>query len=354
MKLDQLFLGSVQIYKTEDFTKEFVFANKRIPLLLCDVTKENFDAVIRKIVSLYGAEKQVYIFADADDNPEASLTVSQIKADDYGYILLESENLVEHKAFDYSDLSEIMKRLRGDGGCEWDRAQNHQSIRINLIEECYELLEALDENDKNMMIEEIGDVLLQAVFHTQISFEEGMFSEGEMFTALCRKLLDRHTHIFGKNHANNADEALVFWTEAKKKEKGYTSATDAMDRVPKNLPALLYSEKIQKIAKKSGFDWDNVNGAAEKVGEELGELLAATVDTRAEEAGDLLFAVCNVLRFFKVDPEIALHDANRKFASRFAAVEKMATENGKLMTDYTLEELDVFWNKAKAAEKNEK
>jgi tetrapyrrole methylase family protein/MazG family protein len=168
-----------------------------------------------------------------------------------------------------------------------------------------------------------------------------------MLTALCRKLLDRHTHIFGENHADTPEEALVFWAEAKKKEKKYTSNTDAMSRVPKNFPALLYAEKVQKIAKKCGFDWDNVDGAVDKVREELDELLTASPEDRHEEAGDLLFAVCNVLRFYKIDNEMALHDANRKFVERFKVVEELATRDGKEMTDYTLQQLDEFWNEAK-------
>ena len=139
----------------------------------------------------------------------------------------------------------------------------------------------------------------------------------------------------------------MYWAEAKKKEKKYTSNTDAMGRVPKNFPALLYAEKVQKIAKKCGFDWDTVDGAVDKVKEELDELLTATPDHRHEEAGDLLFAVCNVLRFFKIDNEMALHDASMKFVRRFQVVEELATKDGKSMSDYTLQQLDEFWNEAK-------
>ena len=215
------------------------------------------------------------------------------------------------------------------------------------IRTCLHIINGLPGEDRDMMLEECGDVLLQAVFHTQIAEDEKDFTWTDMITGICRKLLDRHTHIFGENHADTPEEALMYWAEAKKKEKKYTSNTDAMGRVPKNFPALLYAEKVQKIAKKCGFDWDTVDGAVDKVKEELDELLTAKPEDRHEEAGDLLFAVCNVLRFFKVDNEMALHDASRKFVRRFEVVEQMATKDGKSMTDFTLPELDEFWNEAK-------
>jgi tetrapyrrole methylase family protein/MazG family protein len=305
--------------------------------------RRDCEAVKNKVVSCYGKDKSV---AFSLDGVEGKTTAENLAI--FDEIYLEKEvDLKDRKRFDLGDLEEIMKRLRADDGCEWDKIQTHNSIRINLIEEAYELLEGLDNNDRDMMLEECGDVLLQAVFHTQIAEDEGDFNWTDMLTALCRKLLDRHTHIFGENHADTPEEALVFWAEAKKKEKKYTSNTDAMSRVPKNFPALLYAEKVQKIAKKCGFDWDNVDGAVDKVREELDELLTASPEDRHEEAGDLLFAVCNVLRFYKIDNEMALHDANRKFVERFKVVEELATRDGKEMTDYTLQQLDEFWNEAK-------
>ena len=259
--------------------------------------------------------------------------------------------LVECKRFDFSDLEQIMHRLRADDGCEWDRAQTHESIRINLIEEAYELVDAIDQKDVAAMKEECGDVLMQAVFHAEIAQKNGEFNYMDMVTGLCRKLIDRHTHIFGNNHASNADEALVVWEAAKKKEKHYASASDQMDRVPKNLPALLFAEKIQKYAKKVGFDWDDVEGAYQKIAEETEELRCADSAHRTEEGGDLLFAVVNALRFYKVEPELALREANKKFMRRFSAVESEVKSSGREMTDCTLDELDAIWNKVKEREK---
>ena len=343
MALSDNIHGSYQHYIPADFTPTFVLVNKRIPCLVKVEDRRDCEGVKNKVVSCYGKDKSV---AFSLDGVEGKTTAENLAI--FDEIYLEKEvDLKDRKRFDLGDLEEIMKRLRADDGCEWDKIQTHNSIRINLIEEAYELLEGLDNNDRDMMLEECGDVLLQAVFHTQIAEDEGDFNWTDMLTALCRKLLDRHTHIFGENHADTPEEALVFWTEAKKKEKKYTSNTDAMSRVPKNFPALLYAEKVQKIAKKCGFDWDTVDGAVDKVREELDELLSASPEDRHEEAGDLLFAVCNVLRFYKIDNEMALYDANRKFVERFKVVEELATRDGKEMTDYTLQQLDEFWNEAK-------
>ncbi len=346
MALNDLITGSYQAYIAADFVPSYVAVNKRIPCIV-KAEKEECAAVKSKIVSTYGKDKSVVFSCGGK---ESTVSACDLGVFDEVYLAPEVA-LKERRRFDLGDLEEIMKRLRADDGCEWDKIQTHESIRINLIEEAYELLEGLDAKDRDMILEECGDVLLQAVFHTQIAEDEGDFTWTDMLTSLCRKLLDRHTHIFGDNHADTPEEALVFWTEAKKKEKKYTSNTDAMSRVPKNFPALLYAEKIQKIAKKCGFDWDSVDGAVNKVKEELDELLSASPEDRHEEAGDLLFAVCNVLRFYKIDNEMALHDANRKFYERFKIVEELATADGKEMTDYTLEQLDVFWDEAKSREK---
>jgi tetrapyrrole methylase family protein/MazG family protein len=343
MALSDNLHGSYQVYIASDFAPTYVLVNKRIPCLVKVDDRRDCEAVKNKVVSCYGKDKSV---AFSLDGVEGKTTAENLAIFDEIYLDKEVD-LKDRKRFDLGDLEEIMKRLRADDGCEWDKIQTHNSIRINLIEEAYELLEGLDNNDRDMMLEECGDVLLQAVFHTQIAEDEGDFNWTDMLTALCRKLLDRHTHIFGENHADTPEEALVFWAEAKKKEKKYTSNTDAMSRVPKNFPALLYAEKVQKIAKKCGFDWDTVDGAVDKVREELDELLTASPEDRHEEAGDLLFAVCNVLRFYKIDNEMALHDANRKFVERFKVVEELATRDGKEMTDYTLQQLDEFWNEAK-------
>lgn len=345
MKLDDVLKGSYQRYIAADFLST-VFFNKRIPLVIDGIDFGNVDSIKAKLAEAYG-EVELTVEKDGEDK---TLTVSDLTGDE-DVIIAPAVPLVECKRFDFSDLEQIMHRLRADDGCEWDRAQTHESIRINLIEEAYELVDAIDQKDVAAMKEECGDVLMQAVFHAEIAQKNGEFNYMDMVTGLCRKLIDRHTHIFGSNHASNADEALVFWEAAKKKEKHYASASDQMDRVPKNLPALLFAEKIQKYAKKVGFDWDDVEGAYQKIAEETEELRCADSAHRTEEGGDLLFAVVNALRFYKVEPELALREANKKFMRRFSAVESEVKSSGREMTDCTLDELDAIWNKVKEREK---
>lgn len=345
MKLDDVLKGSYQRYIAADFLST-VFFNKRIPLVIDGIDFGNVDSIKAKLAEVYG-EVELTVEKYGEDK---TLTVSDLTGDE-DVIIAPAVPLVECKRFDFSDLEQIMHRLRADDGCEWDRAQTHESIRINLIEEAYELVDAIDQKDVAAMKEECGDVLMQAVFHAEIAQKNGEFNYMDMVTGLCRKLIDRHTHIFGNNHASNADEALVFWEAAKKKEKHYASASDQMDRVPKNLPALLFAEKIQKYAKKVGFDWDDVEGAYQKIAEETEELRCADSAHRTEEGGDLLFAVVNALRFYKVEPELALREANKKFMRRFSAVESEVKSSGREMTDCTLDELDAIWNKVKEREK---
>lgn len=345
MKLDEILKGSYQRYSVADFLST-TFFNKRIALVVDGISKEDIPSIKDKLLDAYG---DVALTAERDGEDIAA-SVSSLSGE-VDVIIIEPLELTECKRFDFSDLEKIMHRLRADDGCEWDRAQTHESIRINLIEEAYELVEAIDMKDAEMMKEECGDILMQAVFHAEIAQKNGEFNYIDMVSGLCRKLIDRHTHIFGNNHASNADEALVFWEEAKKKEKKYQSASDAMNRIPKNLPSLLYAEKLQKRAKKVGFDWDNVECAYDKIVEETKELKDADDAHKAEEAGDLLFAVVNVLRFYKIDPEMALREANKKFYRRFSAVEKAINDSGKEMSDCTLEEMDAVWNAVKAQEK---
>lgn len=248
--------------------------------------------------------------------------------------------------YDFNDLLEVMELLRGEGGCPWDREQTHKSIRRNFIEEVYEACEAIDNEDNTHLCEELGDVLLQVVFHTHMAKSEGAFDIDDVTDGICRKLILRHPHIFGSVSVSGSAEVLENWEEIKKREKGQDTYTQAMEQVAKSLPALIYAEKIQKKAKKSGFDWDDVSGALEKVREETEELACAiTQQTNAEEElGDLLFSVVNVARFLDLDPEEALSKAARKFQARFAKVEEMA---GAALKGMSLAEMDKLWEKAK-------
>lgn len=247
------------------------------------------------------------------------------------------------------DLVDIVKVLRAPGGCQWDAQQTHQSIRRNFLEEAYEVAEAIDQNSTEHLQEELGDVLLQVVFHTAIEEEEGRFNLDDVADGVCKKLIYRHPHVFGDVSVSSTGEILANWEELKKKEKGQATQADAVDAVARSLPALWRAEKVQKKAAKVGFDWDSVDGAVDKLSEELGEVKEAMAGhgDPAEELGDLLFAAVNVSRFLKVDPEDALQAACDKFAARFRRVEEAVTGQGKRMEDLSLEELDAIWNSIK-------
>lgn len=361
MKVEEVLKGTHQSYLSADFLSTDFF-NKRIPLVISGIDESSIEAVKGKLLDVYGDVevhcitkdgeqiKRVVELCDTKDGEQRKKASELCDTKDVSQIIVDGCAVTECKRFDFADFVQIMRRLRAKDGCEWDRAQTHESIRINLIEEAYELVEAIDCKDADMMTEECGDVLMQAIFHTEIARENGEFGYGEMLTNLCRKLIDRHTHIFGKNHAQNAEEALVFWNEAKKKEKKYKSSADAMDRVPKNLPALLYVDKLLKYAKKSGFYVDDKDSALDKVREEALELKEADDSHRTEEAGDLLLAATKAVRIFGVEPEMALKEAGYKYLRRFTALENLARAQGKEMTDFTLDELDKLWKQVKAEE----
>lgn len=254
-------------------------------------------------------------------------------------------------SYTIDDLREIMIKLRGENGCPWDRVQTHESIKRSMIEECYEAIEALDNNDDKMFANELGDCLLQIVFHARIAEERGAFNFDDVVNEICTKLISRHTHVFGDVKAKDAESALSEWEKQKKQEKGLKSFTDALKDVPKNFPALIRAEKVQKKAKNAGFDWDNIDGAIEKLKEEIGELkeaeLSGKQDSIDEEFGDLLFAAVNVGRFIKADPELCLTNATNKFIKRFEKMEQLAKEKDKKLDEMSLDEMDMLWNEVK-------
>ncbi|MGN0183306.1 MAG: nucleoside triphosphate pyrophosphohydrolase [Candidatus Ornithomonoglobus sp.] len=249
------------------------------------------------------------------------------------------------------DLRAILIRLREPDGCPWDRVQTHQSIKKSLIEETYEVIDALDFGDDHAFANELGDVLLQVVFHARLAEERGAFDFDDVVTEICTKLITRHTHVFGKDHAGTVEESLNTWEKNKKKEKNISTYTDVLRDVPKYLPALMRAEKIQKKARGFGFDWDNIEGVYQKLAEETAELKEAleegTQDHIREEYGDLLFTVVNLGRFLDTDPETALTAASNKFINRFERMEKKAQEEGRELADMSVADMDSLWNAVK-------
>ena len=249
------------------------------------------------------------------------------------------------------DLIDILVTLRGENGCPWDRVQTHQSIKKSMIEECYEAIDALDSGNDDAFANELGDVLLQVVFHAQLAKERGAFDFDRVVNEICTKLIARHTHVFGPDKAGDAEEALSNWEKNKKKEKGLKTYTDTLKDVPRYLPALMRAEKIQKKAAGAGFDWDDIAPVYDKLREETEELKEAAASGSAEkieeEFGDLLFSAVNLGRFLNVTPEIALAKACDKFIARFGEVEAEAEAEGIKLDEQNIQKLDELWDKAK-------
>jgi tetrapyrrole methylase family protein/MazG family protein len=247
-------------------------------------------------------------------------------------------------------LVEVMARLRADGGCPWDREQTHESLRPYLLEEAYEAVEAIDAGEPDKLCEELGDVLLQVAFHAQIAREQGEFDMHDVIRGITAKLVRRHPHVFGDVIAPTAADVTRNWEAIKRAEKGEAQPASLLDGISRALPALLRAYEVQKRAAKVGFDWPDLQGPAEKVREELAEVLAADPAKRAEELGDLLFAVVNLARLANVNPEVALTGTTVKFMRRFAHMERRAAEMGRTLAEMTLPEMDALWEEAKGVE----
>ena len=260
-------------------------------------------------------------------------------------------DFVRKDSYDLEDLKKIVSILRSPEGCPWDKVQTHASLRRGMLEESYEVVEAIDEGSTEHLTEELGDVLLQVVFHADIENDAGRFDLNDVADGVSKKLVFRHPHVFGNVNVADTEEVLVNWEQLKRQEKGQETYTDTLTSVAKTLPALWRAEKVQKKARKANFDWPDVTGALDKVAEELDELKTAIAEDSniEEELGDLLFAAVNAARFVEVDPEEALTKATEKFISRFARMEEFASAEGRDMAEMSLDELDGLWNRAKRA-----
>lgn len=253
------------------------------------------------------------------------------------------------------DLVAIMAKLRSPEGCPWDREQTHQSLKPHLIEEAYEVLDAVDSGHSSQLQEELGDVLLQVVFHSQIAAEQNQFTLEDVIAGICAKLTRRHPHVFADATAANAEDVIQHWEAVKRQEKQDAAASETppsiFDSVPRQLPALLRAEKLQKRAARLGFDWPDLAGPLAKIDEELEELRQALAerdqDHILEELGDVLFSVVNVARFVKANPELTLDRTNQKFMERFQAMEQQAAAAGLDLHGMSLEEMDELWRQAK-------
>ncbi len=338
------------------------------------------------VVPLLTFDKDRSIFLDAFEH---YLTHDRMRPNDYhddeerGDNGCSSDAFTLKERYSVEELLAIMAFLRSDDGCPWDRIQTHESIKGNLIEEAYEAVDAIRQRDTSRLCEELGDVMMQVVFHAQIADESGAFDFEDVVSGICRKLISRHTHLFGDDVATTPSDVLDTWEKNKREEKGHDSIVQELKDVPISLPALMRSYKLQKRAARIGFDWPTIDGAREKIAEETEELfdevskathgdgmrgervgvdfesLSPDVQSRMkeqifDEAGDLLFAVVNVLRILRVDPEEALNTASEKFIRRFEKMDEIARDNNLILEEMSLEEMDQLWNEAKEIERNKR
>lgn len=249
----------------------------------------------------------------------------------------------------FQKLVEIMEKLRSEKGCPWDRIQTHDTLKRYLLEETYELIEAIEKKDYEGIKEELGDLLLQIVFHSKIAKDEGNFDINDVIETISNKMISRHPHVFGEADFETPEEVLNQWDDRKKEEGKLQKSI--IEGIPVALPALQRAYKIQSRVAKVGFDWDEVNGVLDKIDEEISELKEAVTlgqkDKIEEEVGDVLFSIVNIARFLKIDPETALRKTNRKFEDRFKKLEKLTIKEGKSLKEMTLSEMDKLWEQIK-------
>ena len=261
-------------------------------------------------------------------------------------------SFAEKDRYSMNDLVEIMRLLRSPEGCSWDRAQTHFSIRQNVIEEAYEVADAIDRSDSKALCEELGDLLLQTVFHAQMAEEAGTFNIEDVADGICKKLIRRHPHIFGDLKLSSTEEIFDTWEKIKVEEKGQNTFSETAQAVPSNFPALMRSQKVRKRLAKSGFDYPDIHYAIENMESEVAELKEAIQkndsENTFEELGDVLFSAVNVARFLDMDAELALTRSCEKFMNRFEKLEELALKEGIDMKKSTLDELNNLWCRVKS------
>ncbi|AFS79374.1 MazG family protein [Gottschalkia acidurici 9a] len=314
-----------------------------------------------ELIDIYGDEYEVYVIKSAGiKGQEIKVKVPLYEIDriewiDYlTSIYIPKMDKDKRVKYDMYNLMAIMEILRSKDGCSWDAEQTHTSLRPYVIEEAYEVVDAIDNDDIDGITEELGDLLLQIIFHSQIGKEEGYFTIMDVTTSICEKLIRRHPHVFTDFRAKSSQEVVYDWNDIKAKEKNMTTYTERIKSIPKGLPALMKSYKVQKRAADVGFDWEDVSGALEKLEEELNEvkeeLNTSNKERLENEIGDLIFSIVNVCRFVNVNPENAVNKTINKFIKRFEFIETESINQGKDIKNMTLEEMDKLWKQAKENE----
>lgn len=330
---------------------EFSFDTDSLNIVMQVYDEEIASHLKIKLMETYPDDIEVEIIDVLAENVKKIPLYELDQEKNYGfstYFCIKPIEISENSVYNINNLLRLTKVLRGPDGCPWDKKQTHESLRQHAVEEAYEVVDAIDNQDIDNLVEELGDLLFQVIFHSELGSEEGYFNFKDVVTKVTEKMYSRHPHVFGPKLAETADEALLSWENSKKKEKNLGTYTENLKNVPKALSTLSRSYKLQKRAAEVGFDWPDVNGALDKIKEELFEFMEEyknlDYDKMENEFGDLLFAMVNFARFMKINPDIALNKTNNKFISRFEFIENNSTKDLK---DMTLREMDELWEKSK-------
>ncbi len=311
-----------------------------------------------RLMNLLPDDTELVFFSGKEDGALQAITVPLTELDRqpaYDHLsaaYVPGVPMLSRQRYDMDDLCAVMRRLRGPNGCPWDKEQTHESLLTNLLEESYEYIAAVREHDVEHMYDELGDVLLQIAFHAEIGRQHGEFDIYDVTSAICHKMIERHTHIFGSVKAETADDVLNNWEALKRRQRGITTTAGAMRNVSTGLSPLLRAEKVQHKAHKVGFDFDSARQALSKIHEEADEVLDA-IDRGLDvegELGDLIFSIVNVCRLLDKNPDIALFSSTERFIARFEGMEKSIKKAGKCVEDLTLSEMDVYWEAEKQAD----
>lgn len=335
------------------YSSELITAECALPLVVYDIDGEFIAAELKlKLSDLFGDEAPAVLSLGGKKIKIKLFELDRFSGYSYDTaLLIERRGLTQKTRFSLEDLLEILKILRSDNGCEWDRAQTRESIANNLIEECYELYDAILSGDASAITEECGDVLLQVAFHILFGEEAHEYNRSDVISGICEKLITRHTHVFGADKAANGEAALALWERNKQKEKGFCTAGEYLQSVPKSFPGCMRAQKLQKRAAKYGFDFENAEQIYDKIAEEAQEVKGSLSNgERFKEVGDLLFCAVNLARFLGFDAEQALNASSDKFLKRFTLTEELALADGKNIKELSAKQWDYYYNEAKKRE----
>ena len=323
--------------------------DKTKPLIVTDIDNIFVASEVKEVLSRLVGDEQNIKFTDKDG--EEDIAVYELdRLEEYDYscaVTIAPLDIQNQSAYSFDDLLRIMYRLRGRDGCDWDKVQTHTSIRKNAIEEAYELVDAIDNDDIENIIEESGDVILQGVFHAIIGEDEGEFEAHEVVSHLCHKLVSRHRHIFGEEVANTPEQALSVWEAAKADEKGESTSESKMLRIAKALPSSMRAEKVQKIAKKLGLEFASTDEIITSINSEILEFINADEINMEMEGGDILFSVINLLRYKGIESEVALSRSVEKFIKRVSYIEKICIDRGIKSETLSASDIDKLWQESK-------